>query len=236
MVAGSAPPEGRIGVTLFDLDHTLLPLDSDHEWGVFTTRIGWTDAEEHTRRNDAFYADYLAGRLDIHAYARFAIDAVRQRSPEEAAAAHARFMDEVIRPALHPQALALVRAHQARGDRVAIVTATNEFITRPIAEAFGVPDLIAVELERDASGWFTGAIRGVPSYREGKVVRVRQWLQAQGLEWDERVHVTVYSDSDNDLPLLERADVPVATNPSDSLRQRARQLGWRILDLFEPHP
>nr|WP_144327439.1 HAD family hydrolase [Tepidimonas charontis] len=225
-----------MGVTLFDLDHTLLPLDSDHEWGVFTTRIGWTDAEEHTRRNDAFYADYLAGRLDIHAYARFAIEAVRQRGPQQAAAAHARFMDEVIRPALQPQALALVRAHQARGDRVAIVTATNEFITRPIADAFGVADLIAVELERDASGWFTGAIRGVPSYRDGKVTRVRHWLQAQGLDWDARVHVTVYSDSDNDLPLLERADAPVATNPGERLRALARARGWRILDLFETHP
>ncbi len=232
----AARPDGRVGVTLFDLDHTLLPLDSDHEWGVFTTRIGWTDAEEHTRRNDAFYADYLAGRLDIHAYARFAIDAVRRRSPQEAAAAHARFMDEVIRPALHPQALALVRAHQARGDRVAIVTATNEFITRPIAHAFGVADLIAVELERDAGGWFTGAIRGVPSYRDGKVTRVQQWLQAQGLAWDDSVHVTVYSDSDNDLPLLERADVPVATNPGTRLRALARERGWRILDLFETHP
>ena len=125
--------------------------------------------------------------------------------------------------------------HQRAGEQVIIVTATNSFVTRPIARAFGVDELIAVELERDSapggSGWYTGAIAGVPSFREGKVTRVAQWLQARGLGW-ESVHTTFYSDSINDLALLEKATVPVATNPDANLRAIAQQRGWRILDLF----
>lgn len=223
-----------MNLTLFDLDHTLLPLDSDYAWGVFTTDIGWTDAHEFRRRNDEFFAHYQAGTLDIHDYVRFATEAVRHQGPERASAAHARFMREVIEPAVTPQALALVRRHQAAGDAVAIVTATNEFVTRPIARAFGVDELIAVELARDAQGWFTGEIAGVPSFREGKVARVQAWLSARGVGWND-VRITFYSDSTNDLPLLERAHVPVATNPGPALRSLAEQRQWRILDLF-PDP
>ena len=142
-------------------------------------------------------------------------------------------MDEVIRPAMRPQALELVRRHQAAGDQVVIVTATNEFVTRPIATAFGVPELIAIDLERDAQGNPTGAIRGTPSFREGKVARVEQWLAERGLDWSRVEHSTFYSDSINDLPLLERAQHPVATNPDARLRQCANDRGWRILDLFQ---
>lgn len=226
---------GRIRVALFDLDHTLLPIDSDYEWGVFTTTIGWTDPVEFARRNDVFFAQYQAGVLDIHDYVRFATEAVRLRGAQASTAAHAQFMERVVRPAIRPQALELVRAHQARDDHVAIITATNEFVTRPIAEAFGVQDLIAVELARDdapgGSGWITGAIAGVPSAREGKVVRFEQWLQQRALARAD-VHVTFYSDSTNDLPLLERADAAVATNPDGRLRAIASARGWRILDLF----
>jgi HAD superfamily hydrolase (TIGR01490 family) len=140
-------------------------------------------------------------------------------------------MREWITPALHPQALDLVRSHQGQGDLVAIVTATNELVTRPIAAALGVPELIAVELERDPRGWITGAIAGVPSMREGKVVRVTDWLAARGLDWLD-VETTFYSDSLNDLPLLERVEHPVATNPDPRLRTLALERGWRILDLF----
>lgn len=223
-----------MNLTLFDLDHTLLPLDSDYAWGVFTTDIGWTDAHEFRRRNDEFFAHYQAGTLDINDYVRFATEAVRHQGPERASAAHARFMREVIEPAVTPQALALVRRHQAAGDAVAIVTATNEFVTRPIARAFGVDELIAVELARDAQGWITGEIAGVPSFREGKVARVQAWLSARGVGWND-VRITFYSDSTNDLPLLERAHVPVATNPGPALRSLAEQRQWRILDLF-PDP
>jgi HAD superfamily hydrolase (TIGR01490 family) len=219
-------------LALFDLDHTLLPLDSDHTWGVFTTEMGWNDPAVFSQRNDEFYAHYQAGTLDIHDYVRFATRAARERGATEAARAHARYMDEVIRPRITPEALALVRSHQHAGDTVMIVTATNEFVTRPIAQAFGVSELIAVELARDATGWITGEIQGTPSFREGKVTRVAQWLNQQGLTWGD-VEMTFYSDSMNDLPLLEKAHHPVATNPDARLRQLATERGWRILELFQ---
>ena len=221
----------RERIALFDLDHTLLPIDSDYSWGEFTQEIGWTDRVEFKRRNDEFYAHYVAGTLDVHDYVRFAVDALRRRDAAAYREAHDRFMRDWIRPHLHPAALELVRGHQRQGDTVAIVTATNELVTRPIAEAFGVPELIAVELERDASGWITGEIAGVPSMREGKVVRVTQWLAARGLDWAD-AETTFYSDSMNDVPLLERVDHPVATNPDARLRTLALERGWRILDLF----
>ena len=221
----------RLRLALFDLDHTLLPLDSDYEWGEFTIRIGWNDPVEFARRNDEFYAHYQAGTLNVHDYVRFATEAVRLRGPEAAAAAHQQFMREVIAPAIQPQALDLIRQHQAAGDEVLIVTATNEFVTGPIAQALGVPQLLAVQLVRDASGWYTGEIDGVPTMREGKVTRMEQWLAARQLSWAD-VDSTFYSDSMNDVPLLEKVNRPVATNPDPRLRALAQQRGWRILDLF----
>ncbi|MDP3230462.1 MAG: HAD family hydrolase [Acidovorax sp.] len=221
----------RLRLALFDLDHTLLPLDSDYEWGEFTIRIGWNDPVEFARRNDAFYADYQAGTLDVHDYVRFATEAVRARGPEAAAAAHQQFMRDVITPAIKPQALSLIRQHQAAGDEVLIVTATNEFVTTPIAQALGVPQLLSVQLARDASGWYSGEIDGIPTMREGKVRRMEQWLAERQLAWSD-VESTFYSDSMNDVPLLEKVNHPVATNPDARLRTLAQQRGWRILDLF----
>ena len=218
-------------LTLFDLDHTLLPIDSDYAWGVFTTTIGWTDPVDFARRNDEFFAHYKAGTLDIHDYVRFATAAVRREGALAAQAAHARFMLTVVQPEITAQALALVRGHQEAGDTVVIVTATNEFVTRPIAQAFDVTNLIAVELERDASGWITGEIRGVPSAREGKVTRVEQWLSERQLGWAD-VQSTFYTDSINDLTLMEKVTHPVATNPDAALRAIALARGWRILELF----
>ncbi len=220
-----------VRLALFDLDHTLLPLDSDHGWGEFTMAIGWRDRAEFARRNDAFFEDYLAGRLDIHDYVRFATEAVVQRGPEAATAAHARFMDEVIRPAMRPAAIELVRRHQDAGDVVVITSATNEFVTRPIAQAFGVSELIATELERGPDGWFTGNVLGQPNMREGKVLRMQSWLAARGWDWGS-VQATFYSDSMNDLPLLEAVQHPVATNPDARLRALAQERGWPVLDLF----
>lgn len=225
----------RPKIALFDLDHTLLPIDSDYSWGEFTQAIGWTDPVSFRQRNDAFYEHYKAGTLDVHDYVRFATEAVRLRGRDAALAAHRRFMAEVIAPALRPEALALVRSHQEAGDQVVIATATNEFVTEPIARAFGVDELIAVRLARDAGGWITGEIDGVPSTREGKAVRVQQWLAERGLDWDS-VETTFYSDSVNDLPLLERVDHPVATNPDQRLLALAHERGWRILNLFPTIP
>ncbi len=227
--------DGRAKIALFDLDHTLLPIDSDYAWGEFTIARGWVDPVAFKRDNDAFYAQYQAGTLDVHAYVRFATQAICKQGAIESIAAHADFMRDVVLKVMKNSALELVRKHQRAGDAVVIVTATNEFVTRPIATAFGVDELVAVELERDEShggnGWYTGGIRGVPSFREGKVTRVEQWLSARGLAWSD-VHITFYSDSMNDLPLLERANAPVATNPDERLRALALTRGWRILDLF----
>jgi len=220
-----------MNLALFDLDHTLLPIDSDFSWGEFTNRLGWTDPITFKAKNDQFYADYQTGVLDIHDYVRFATSAVKLRGADAAVKAHAQFMHEVILPQVKPQALELVKRHQAAGDHVMIVTATNEFVTRPIADAFGVQELISVELARDSQGWITGEISGTPSFKEGKVLRISEWLSAQQKTWQD-VQITFYSDSINDLPLLERAQIPVAVNPDARLRQLATDRGWRILQLF----
>jgi HAD superfamily hydrolase (TIGR01490 family) len=218
-------------ICLFDLDHTLLPLDSDHAWGEFTTRLGWTDAQTFAQQNDAFYRQYQQGGLDIHAYVRFATRAARERGLEASTQAHQAFMREVIEPAILPQAKALIERHRHQGDHLLIVTATNEFVTAPIAQTLGITDLIAVQLKRDHQGELTGEIDGTPSFGPGKVVRLQQWLDARGLTWS-GIRSTFYSDSINDLPLLEKVNHPVATNPDDRLRNLAQQRGWPILELF----
>lgn len=221
-------------LALFDLDHTLLPLDSDYEWGEFTLRKGWCDKQAFGSRNAAFFADYQKGTLDIHAYVRFATEAIRKLGPEAADEAHRVFMHEVIEPHIQPAARALLQQHRDAGDTIVIVTATNEFVTRPIARALEVEHLLAVNLARDASGWITGEIDGVPTMRAGKVTRMEAWMAERGLNWD-TVDSIFYSDSMNDVPLLEKVNTAVATNPDDRLRLLAAERGWRILDLLEPH-
>ena len=222
-----------MNLALFDLDGTLQAIDSDHAFGEFMVRIGWADGEAFRRANDTFYAQYQAEQLDVAAYIRFATSVWRERSAQEQADASRRFIDEVIRPAVHDNARALLRRHAEAGDRVAIVTATNEFVTRPIATLFGVDELIATELQRDAQGRVTGELQGVPSYREGKVTRVRQWLAQQGLRCEDFERISFYSDSTNDLALLEQVSHPVATNPAPALERIAAARGWPILRLFE---
>jgi HAD superfamily hydrolase (TIGR01490 family) len=221
-------------LALFDLDGTLIPKDSDHAFGEFIVALGWADGETFRRRNDAFYDDYLAGRLDIDAYVDFATAPWRDRPAAELAQAAARFLDVVVRPMLHAEALALVQGHQDVGDLVAVVTATNDFVTRPIARLFGIDELIATDLQRDDAGRVTGRIAGVPSFREGKVTRVQQWLAARGLALHDFERSTFYSDSTNDLPLLECVSAPVATNPGPALERIAQERGWPVLKLFTP--
>ncbi len=218
-------------IALFDLDHTLIPIDSDYEWGEFTIALGWCDGAEFKRRNAEFFAQYRAGTLNVHDYVRFATQAIREQGAIKSVAAHARFMAEVVQKTITSQAKELLEKHRQAGDVLVIVTATNEFVTRPIAGVFGVSELIAVELERNAQGEITGEIKGTPSFREGKVARVEAWLAARNLNWD-NVETTFYTDSMNDLALLEKANWPVATNPDERLRALATERGWRILDLF----
>ncbi len=222
-----------MNLCLFDLDHTLLPIDSDHAWGEFVVSLGWVDGGEFKRGNDAFYAQYREGRLDIDAYVAFATAPLRSRTGDELASAHRRFMQTVIEPAIRPAARDLVSRHRSRGDRLALVTSTNDFITAPIAAAFDIDALIATRLERDAERRFTGRIEGTPAFREGKVARVGQWLAESGMSWADFDGIAVYSDSLNDLALLERATEPVATNPSPDLQALAQARGWRIVRLFE---
>ncbi|MBC7681252.1 MAG: HAD-IB family hydrolase, partial [Ferruginibacter sp.] len=200
-----------------------------------TSAIGWTDPQVFRQRNDYFYALYKAGTLEINEYVLFATEAARQHGAAKSIAAHADFMRTVILPALQPVACDLVQQHQDAGDQVIIVTATNAFVTRPIADALGVDELIAVDLEHGADGWITGRIQGVPSFREGKITRVEAWLAQRGLDWQD-VEATFYSDSINDLALLEKVQHPIATNPDAPLRAIATQRGWRILDLFTEQP
>lgn len=222
-----------MNLTLFDLDGTLLPTDSDHAFGEYLVRIGWADGEAHRRENDRFYADYLAGHLDMAAYVDFATRPWRSRSAAELAAVTERFLADVARPALHPVALDLVRRHRDAGDLIAVVTATNEFVTRPITDLFGIDHLIATELERDAAGRVTGAIRGTASFRDGKIARVDAWLAGLGHRMSDFDRCTFYSDSTNDLPLLEHVSHPVATNPVPALAAIAAERGWPVLHLFK---
>lgn len=221
-----------MNLALFDLDGTLIPKDSDHAFGEFVISLGWADADEFRRRNDAFYEDYSAGRLDIQAYVDFATAPWRERPADELRHASERFIDLVVRPMLTREAVGLVQRHQRAGDVVAIVTATNDFVTRPIAQVLGVSELIATELARDEHGRITGAIHGVPSFREGKVTRVQQWLARRGLALEGLSRSTFYSDSTNDLPLLERVSEPVATNPGPALERIALERGWPVLKFF----
>jgi HAD superfamily hydrolase (TIGR01490 family) len=220
-------------LVLFDLDGTLIAKDSDHAFGEFLVTLGWADAVEFAAENDRFYRQYQAGCLDIDEYVEFATRPWRDRPFAEQAAVLERFMREQMVPAIGARAQALVRSHLDAGDRVAIATSTNEFITRPIAGAFGVDALIATELERDADGRVTGRIRGLPALREGKLKRVESWLAAQGHQLQDFAASVCYSDSTNDLPLLEAVSEPVATNPSPALETIGRERGWRILRLFE---
>lgn len=224
-------------LALFDLDHTLLPTDSDHEWGRFMVKLGIVDAESFSRENERFFADYKTGNLDIHAYLIAMLTPLAKHSRAQLAQWHEQFMHEVIKPAIAPAALELVRQHQENGDLCCMVTATNEFITRPIANAFGIDTLIACEAETvdgHPQSAYTGRPTGIPSYREGKIVRTQAWLAARGKTLQDFERSWFYSDSHNDIPLLALVTDPIATNPDPTLRAHAQAHGWRILELFQP--
>lgn len=219
-------------LALFDLDHTLLPLDSDYQWADFLARTGRAgDPDVARARNEDLMLRYNAGDLTAQEAAEFMLGLLAAHCPMDLASWHEEFMQDVIRPAMTHQAMNLVRGHLSAGDRCAIVTATNTFVTAPIARAFGVPTLIATDPEF-VNGRYTGRIDGTPSFREGKIKRVNAWLEALGQTLSDYEHVYFYSDSINDLPLLEQVTHPVATNPSERLRQIALERKWTVLDLF----
>jgi HAD superfamily hydrolase (TIGR01490 family) len=219
-------------LALFDLDYTLLPVDSDYEWGRFLVRIGVVDGDEYTRRNDEFFRQYHDGTLDIARFLEFQLAPLGAHPPETLDRWHAQYMDEVIAPQLREPAVRLVERHRLRGDLCAIVTATNEFVTAPIARAFGIDHLIATGVER-VGGRYTGKPHGLPSFREGKIRRTHDWLAGLGLSLADFSESWFYSDSSNDIPLLEAVTHPVATNPDARLAELAGRRGWPVLRLFE---
>ena len=216
-----------MSLAIFDLDNTLLRGDSDHAWGRFLIENHIVDGAEYERENERYYAQYQAGTLDIMEFLAFALRPLSQHDRATLDRWHRQYMQSKVLPMITPEARALVEQHRARGDVLLIITATNRFVTAPIAQEFGVRYLIATEPE-ERNGRFTGKVAGTPSYREGKVARLQEWLSEHGQTLADS---WFYSDSHNDLPLLSIVDHPVAVNPDDILQREACQRGWPILHL-----
>jgi HAD superfamily hydrolase (TIGR01490 family) len=217
-------------LALFDLDNTLLAGDSDYEWGQFLVDRGVLERETYEAQNRAYYDQYVAGTLDIHEFLGFALRPLAAHEPADLERWHADFMATRIRPMIGAPARELVRKHLAARDLCAIITATNSFVTAPIANEFGVEHLIATEPEK-RDGRFTGKVAGIPCFREGKVRRLDAWLSARGRRLADFAESTLYSDSHNDLPLLERVTRPVAVDPDEQLATAARERGWAVMSL-----
>lgn len=216
-----------MSLAIFDLDNTLLSTDSDHAWGEFLLEQGVVDPIAYHEANERFMADYNAGKLDMAAFLEVALKPLADNLPEQLSAWHQQFMASKIEQHILPKAEELLARHRTQGDTLLIITATNRFITAPIAERLGVDNLIAVNPEVK-EGRYTGRVSGIPSFREGKVTRLNQWLELQDISMD---GAWFYSDSHNDLPLLEKVDHPVAVDPDDTLRQVAEERQWRIMSL-----
>ncbi|WP_321323033.1 HAD family hydrolase [Thiomicrorhabdus sp.] len=216
-----------MALAIFDLDNTLIGNDSDFLWGEFLVKNGHVDAKEFAKQNAQFYEDYKAGTLDIIAYQRFALKPLGEQSAETLAKWHKEFMQTFIEPIVLPKALALVEEHKAKGDRVMIITATNTFVTRPIGERYGITELLGTEGEI-VNGRYTGEIAGVPTFQKGKVTRLNEWLKQENETLEGSFF---YSDSFNDLPLLEIVDHPVVVDGDDKLLAIARQKNWPCISL-----
>ncbi len=216
-----------MALAIFDLDNTLLAGDSDYLWGLFLAEEGIVNREEYERENERFYREYKEGRLDIQEFMRFALRVLRDHEPEDLLRWRERFVREKIEPIVPGAAVALVERHRAAGDTLLIITATNAFVTAPIAAHFGIPHLIA-SIPEERGGRFTGKLAGTPSFQAGKVERLRQWLAEEGGDLSGS---HFYSDSHNDIPLLEQVEWPVAVDPDETLARHARAKGWPIISL-----
>ena len=229
-MADPAPPsikDNRVSLAIFDLDHTLLEGDSDYLWGRFLAAEGVVDGEAYDRENLRFYQEYVAGTLDIYEFLAFSLRPLTEQEPDALLALRARFMRECILPIIRPAGRALLERHDREGDTLMIITATNRFITAPIAEELGVTHLLATEPEM-SGGRYTGQVAGVPCFREGKVQRLMSWLTQNG---SNLAGSSFYSDSHNDLPLLELVTHPVAVDPDETLAEHAELKGWPIISL-----
>ena len=214
-------------LALFDLDNTLLEGDSDHAWCEFLIEQKILDGDRFRAENERFYAEYIAGTLDIYAFLDFQLKPLAENTIVDLQHWHQQFMQQRVHGMIRPAAQALVEEHRARGDELLIITATNSFVTRPIAHAFGIKHLIATEPEKIGNR-YSGRVSGTPCFREGKVTRLNQWLQGT----DHTLQgSTFYSDSHNDLPLLKQVTHPIAVNPDPTLQIHAEKAGWPVLDL-----
>ncbi|RML62748.1 putative phosphoserine phosphatase [Pseudomonas syringae pv. pisi] len=214
-------------LALFDLDNTLLGGDSDHAWGDYLCRRGILDAATYKTRNDEFYQDYLAGTLNMTDYLNFILEILGNTDMAQLEQWHREFMRDCIEPMMLPKALELIAKHREAGDKLVVITATNRFVTAPIVAQLGIDTLLATECEM-ADGRYTGRTTGVPCFREGKVTRLNQWLQDNAFSLEDSYF---YSDSMNDLPLLEQVANPVAVDPDDKLRAEAERRGWPVITL-----
>ena len=217
--------QGRLA--LFDLDNTLLAGDSDHGWGEFMVAQGLVNRDEYGTRNDAFYQDYLAGSLDMVAYAEFALAPLMQREATELSIIHKKFMQTTVIPMIAPKTQALLKQHREAGDVLVIITATNDFITAPIAEHLGIPHLIATPTEV-INGRYTGKLSGAPCFKAGKIDKLNHWMSLNGYSIE---GACFYSDSHNDLPLLALVDEPIAVDPDATLEAHAQSHGWPVISL-----
>jgi HAD superfamily hydrolase (TIGR01490 family) len=217
-------------LVLFDLDNTLLAGDSDVAWTQYLIEEGALDASTQTTRNLVFFEQYKAGTLDIHAFLDFQLAPLTRHPRAQLDAWHREYMTRHVRPMIRPAARALVEEHLRRGALTAIVTATNSFVTWPIAREFGIEHLIAT-IPAQENGAFTGKPRGLPAFQSGKIARVESWLESLGLNFECFAQSWFYSDSHNDLPLLRRVTKPVAVDPDKTLRAVALEHGWEILSM-----
>lgn len=217
-------------LALFDLDNTLLAGDSDYNWSLFLIGEGLLDGETHQQRNEQFYQDYKNGNLDIYAFLEFQLKPLSQHPKKFLDELHLKYMEKVIRPMMTQKAQALVNQHKAAGDLCIVITATNSFVTKPIAAAYGIEHLIGTDPEMKG-GEYTGGVQGVPSFQEGKVTRINQWLAEHGKQLTDFETSYFYSDSHNDLPLMKLVTNPVAVDADDTLTAYAQQHGWPLISL-----
>jgi HAD superfamily hydrolase (TIGR01490 family) len=217
-------------LVLFDLDNTLLAGDSDFEWAQYLIAKNVLDREVYEAQNQVFYDQYKDGTLDIHAFLDFQLRPLARHDRAQLDAWNRDYMETRVKPMIAAKAQALVNQHLEDADLVAIITATNSFVTRPIADLFGVEHLIATEPEQ-LDGQYTGKVSGIPSFREHKITRLELWLSERGLLWEDIQSSWFYSDSLNDLPLLQKVDFPVAVDPDSTLRAHAQNAGWPIISL-----
>jgi HAD superfamily hydrolase (TIGR01490 family) len=217
-------------LALFDLDNTLLAGDSDYNWSLFLIEQGLLDAKTHHDRNEQFYLDYKNGCLDIYAFLKFQLQPLAQHPKKFLDELHLKYMQQVIRPMMTDKAQALVNQHKNNGDLCLIITATNSFVTKPIATAYGIEHLIGTDPEM-VDGEFTGGVSGVPSFQEGKVTRLNAWLTERGQQLSDFAISYFYSDSHNDLPLMKLVSNPVAVDADPNLTEYAQQHAWPQISL-----